>query len=55
MTFLTIEQALEIYYKVKNKVPKVLICDEYKINPSTIYSIEACRNRWKCLLPYINK
>ena len=54
MPKLTIEQGIEIYYKLKSGIHKVYLCDEYDISPSVLYCIEKFQFRWKCLIPLLH-
>lgn len=46
---LTVEQAIEIYEKIKQRVPKVFLEDQYKVSKKTLYNIERRLNAYTFL------
>ena len=51
---ITLEQAIDIYYRLQEGEHKVFIMDEYKCSSTCLYNIERCLLRWKELKNYVN-
>lgn len=51
---ITDEQAIEIYMKMKQKIAKVFLEDEYKVSKKTLYNIERKREAYEFLKTLIN-
>lgn len=49
MVKLTIEQAIELYKRMKKGGRKCFLSEEYNVSVSTLYNIERCEERWVCL------
>lgn len=52
---LSIEDALKIHYRIKNRERKCFLSQEFGVSVSTLNNIEHCKERYKCLKEHINK
>lgn len=49
MVKLTLDQAIEVYTRMKKGDRKCFLSEEYNVSVSTLYTIERCEERWSCL------